>query len=321
MTRLRLTAASGDYDRTGMLSRGKISPEGINLQVIHLPPIELFYRMCNFLEFHVSEMSMGAYCHLLGRGESPFIGMPAFPSRAFRHSMVYYHIGSGIKRPEDLNGKRIAILEWGMTASIWMIGILMDEYGLDPTSIDWVAAKRPRVAIEFPPGIQIRYVNPGRDLSQMLESGDVDAALLHQVPVSFASESTRVKRLFQDYKGAEIDYYRRTGIHPIMHCVVVRRDVYKENPWVLRSVYKALVEARQRTVEALSDEGAFAAMIPLLPSVMEEMRKIFGTDFWPYGLKANHATLEKLLLYAHRQGISSRLLSVGELFGESVRDF
>lgn len=320
MRKLRLTAALGDYDRTSMLSRGKISPEGIDLQVIHLSPVDIFYRMCNFLEFHISEMSMGAHCHLLGAGQSPFIGMPAFPSRAFRHSMIYYNVRSGIQKPEDLNGKRIAIREWGMTASIWMIGILMEEYGLDPTSIEWIAAKKPRVDIDFPPDVHIRYMNAGQDLSLMLDRAEVDAALLHQVPACFASGSAHVKRLFPNYRSAEIDYYKRTGIHPIMHCVVVRKDVYKENPWVLRSVYDALVEAKKNAMEALRDEGAYSTMIPLLPSVMEEMREIFGTDFWPYGVKANQATLEKLVIFAYKQGISSRLLSVYELFGESVRD-
>jgi 4,5-dihydroxyphthalate decarboxylase len=321
LNKLNLTAAFGDYDRTGMLRQGTVSPEGIDLRVINLPPVEIFYRMCKFLEFDVSEMSMGAYCHLMGTGESPFVGMPAFPSRAFRHSMVYYNVDAGIEAPQDLNGKRIAIREWGMTALIWIMGILAEDSGLDIASVDWVAVKKPRVPFTYPEGVRIRYVSDGQNLSRMLEAGEVDAALLHQVPACFASGSPKVRRMFPDYKNAEIDYFRRTGVHPIMHCVVLRKEIYEKNAWALRSIYKAMIQARARTMEALSDNGAFSAMIPLLPSVMDEMRSIFGENFWPYGLEANRPTLEKLVSYAFQQGISSRRLSVDELFGESVIDF
>ena len=150
MKNLELTAAFNNYDRTGMLKNGLVRPEGIDLRIITLPPIEIFFRMCRFREFDASEMSMGSHCHLLGKGDSPFVGMPAFLSRAFRHSMVYFNVNSGIEKPEDLNGKRIAVLEWGMTALIWIIGILSEQYELDLTSIDWRAAVKPRVDIQLP---------------------------------------------------------------------------------------------------------------------------------------------------------------------------
>jgi len=318
---LELTAAFNNYDRTGMLKNGLVRPEGIDLRIITLSPIEIFFRMCRFREFDVSEMSMGSHCHLLGKGDSPFVGMPAFLSRAFRHSIVYFNVNAGIEKPEDLNGKRIAVLEWGMTALVWIIGILGEQYGLDLTSIDWVAAVKPRVDIQMPKHVNIRYLKPGQNISDLLESGDIDAALLHQVPDCFASGSPTVKRLFPDYKTAETEYYRQTGIHPMMHCVVLRKDIYQQYPWALRSLYKALCEARQKVMTALSDNGALFAMIPFLPAVMEETRQIFGSDFWPYGMEANRKTLEKLLLYAFQQGLTPRILDVEELFSESVWDF
>ncbi len=321
MENLQLTAAFGDYDRTGVLQKGAVRPEGIDLRILTLPPVEIFFRMCRFQEFDVSEMSMGAHCYLLGQGDSPFAGMPVFPSRAFRHSMVYAHVDAGIEKPEDLNGKRIAIREWGMTAPIWIIGILCEEYGLDLTSVDWVAAFEPRVPIEMPKNTKIEYLKPGQNISEMLDAGEVDAALLHQVPACFSSGSPRVKRLFPDYKAAEIDYYRRTGIHPIMHCVVLRRDIYRRHPWALRSLCKALFEAKQKAMDALYDNGALAALIPFLPSVMDETREVFGEDYWPYGMKANRKALEKLVLYAHQQGLTPRLLDVAELFEKNVQDF
>jgi 4,5-dihydroxyphthalate decarboxylase len=321
MPNLKLTGAFGDYDRMGLLSAGRVRPEGIDLQTITLPPTEIFSRMCKYHEFDLSEMSMGAHCFLLGEGDSPFVGMPAFPSRVFRHSMVYANADAGVDKPEDLNGKRVAIREWGMTAVVWIVGILAEEYGLDVNSIDWVAALEPRVPIQMPKGAKIRYMKPGENISDMLDSGEVDGALFHQVPACFAAGSPRVKRLFPDYGAAEVDYYKRTGVHPIMHCVVLKKTVYEQAPWALRSLYKAICDARKRTMERISDTGALSAMVPLLPAVMDQTREIFGENFWPYGLEANRKTLEKLVLYAHQQGLTPRLLEVGELFGESVRDF
>ncbi len=321
MSKLELTAAFGDYDRMGLLAAGRVRPDGIELLTITLPPTEIFSRMCKHQEFDLSEMSMGAHSFLLGEGNSPFVGVPAFPSRVFRHSMVYANTDSGVDKPEDLNGKRVAIREWGMTAVVWIVGILAEEYGLDVNSIDWVAALEPRVPIQMPKGAKIRYMKPGQNLSDMLDSGEVDGALIHQVPSCYAAGSPRVKRLFSDYGAAEIDYYKRTGVHPIMHCVVLKKTVYERAPWALCNIFKALCESRQRTMERLFDTGALSAMVPLLPAVMDETREIFGEDFWPYGLEANRKTLEKLVLYAHQQGLTRRLLEVEELFGESVRDF
>ena len=320
MADLDLTGAFGPYDRTHFLTQGLVKPEGIGLRVVELPPTEIFHRMCNYQEFDCSEMSMGAHCFLLGTGESPFVGMPAFPSRAFRHSMVYANTGAKVEKVSDLNGKKVAIREWGMTAVVWIVGILAEEYGLDMKSVEWVAALRPRVPIQLPAGMKLAYMKPGQNLSDMLDSGEVDGALYHQVPTCFAKGSPRVKRLFPDYKAAEVEYYRRTGIHPPMHCVVLRKEIHKRAPWALKSLYKAMCEARRRAMEALADSGAYSAMVPFLPSAVEETRALFGEDYWPYGLQANRKTLERLVLYAHQQGLTPRLLEVEELFGESVRE-
>lgn len=319
MHNLTLTAAFGEYDRTGMLQTGAVRPEGIDLRILTMPPIEIFHRMSRFPEFEVSEMSMGTYCHLQGTGDNPFVGMPAFPSRVFRHSMVYVNVDAGIEKPEDLNGKRIGIHEWGMTAVVWIIGILGEEYGLDPTSVEWSAAIRPRVPIQIPAKTRIGYLKSGQTISDMLEAGELDAALLHQVPPCFAKGSPKVRRMFSDYKTAEIEYYRRTGIHPIMHCIILRKDIFQQHPWAISSLYKAFCEARQRVMNALNDNGALFAMIPFLPSVMEEMYGIFGRNFWPYGIEANRKPLEKLVRYAHQQGLTPRILDVDELFAPNFR--
>ena len=319
-SKLRLTAAFGDYDRTNFLTKGQVVPEGIDLQVINMEPVELFYRQCKYSEFEISEMSMGAHCHLISSKESPFVGMPAFPSRAFRHSNIYYNVNSDIKIPQDLNGKRIALLEWGMTAPLWVIGMLSDEHGLELNSVEWMLSKPSRVPITFPENLNIKYIEKNKTLSDLLESGEIDAAFLHKVPECFQRGSKEVKRLFPEYKSSEIEYFNRTGVYPIMHCVVLRKDIYQKYPWALRSVYKALLKARKKTLKALWNNGAYATMIPFLPSVMEEMQKIFGHEIWPYGLSSNKTTLEKMIFYAKQQGVISRSLEVQELFGESVID-
>ena len=318
MADLILSAAFGNYDRINPLHTGAVRVNGIDLRIQSLPPTEIFRRMCSDLEFDVSEMSMGAHAYLTGSGHNPFVGMPAFPSRVFRHGMVYANVDAGIECAEDLNGKRIAIREWGMTAVVWIVGILAEEHGFDLRSVEWVAERPPRVPIRMPEGTRIRSQSPGEDLSALLESGAVDAALIHEVPACFANASPRVRRVFPDYAEAEREYHARTGLHPIMHCVVVRRDVHEEHPQALASIYDALCEARRQTMTSLRDTGALSAMIPHLPAVMDESFARFGDDYWPYGLERNRADLERFTLYAHQQGLSPRLLAIEELFDESA---
>jgi 4,5-dihydroxyphthalate decarboxylase len=276
--------------------------------------------MCESQEFDTSEMSMGAHAFLCATGESPFIGIPAFPSRAFRHAMVYANVDAGIDAPQDLNGKCIAIREWGMPAVVWIIGILADEYGFDFRSVEWVVERKSRVPIALPDGMHMRLMAPGEGLSGLLESGAVDAALIHHVPECFARGSPRVNRVFADYDSAERDYYRRTGVHPIMHCVVIRRDVLQRHPWVARSMFDALCDARRLAMEGLRDTGAYRVMLPFLPAAVDETRRIFGDDFWPYGLESNQGVLEQFSEYAYQQGLTSRPLTIEELFPAALLD-
>jgi 4,5-dihydroxyphthalate decarboxylase len=314
-----LSAAFGNYDRISPLHTGAVSTNGIALRILTLSPTDIFRRMCAKQEFDISEMSMGAHAFLTASGKSPFVGMPAFVSRAFRHGMVYTNVDSRIAGPEDLNGKRIVIREWGMTAVVWIVGILTEQYGFDPCSVEWVAQLQARVPIELPRGMRIRYMTAAEDLSTLLDSGAVDAALIHKVPVCFERKSPRVRRLFPDYAATERAYYASTGLHPIMHCVVARRDVHEQHPGAVASVYQALVDARRLTMTALRDTGAYTAMIPFLPATMENTIQTFGDDYWPYGIERNRADLERFVFYAHQQGLTPRLLAIEELFDEAFR--
>jgi 4,5-dihydroxyphthalate decarboxylase len=311
---LPLTAAFGDYDRIHALRTGEVRASGIALDLLTLEPGDIFARMCREQEFHASEMSMGAHLFLTGAGDSPFVGIPAFPSRCFRHSMVYVNEDAGIDAPEDLNGKRIAIREWGMTAVVWIVGILAEEHGLDLRTVEWVAAKAPRVPMAMPEGATMRYLGPGEDISELLHSGAVDAALLIDAPACFTAKSSRVRRAFTDYAAAERDYYRRTRMHPIMHCAVVRRDVFEAHGWVPGSLYDALLAARDHAMGELAKTGTLSAMVPFLSHAIDDTRALFGDDWWPYGIEANHDCLARLARYAHEQGLTPRVLAPENLF-------
>lgn len=318
MTDLSMTAAFGDYDRTAPLRSGDVRAQGLDLRVLTMSPTEIFRRMCQGLEFDASEMSMGAHLYLSGTDDNPFVAMPAFPSRAFRHSMVYAHVDSGIETAEDLNGKRIAIREWGMTAVVWIVGILAEEHGLDLRSVDWLAQLAPRVPISMPEGASIRYIDAGDNPSDLLDSGQIDALLTHQVPKCFAQGSPRVKRVFADYALAERQYYERTKMHPIMHCVVMRKDLFERNRWALRSLYDAMCAARDHAAREILKTGTVSAMLPFLPHAMDDARAIFGENWWPYGLEDNYDCIARMARYAHEQGLTPQVLAPEALFEELV---
>ena len=314
MSDLPLTVALGDYDRIAPLRTGDVTAKGLNLNLLSLDAPDIFSRMCEDLEFDASEMSMGAHLYLTGRGNSPFVAMPAFPSRAFRHSMLYANVDSGIDTPEDLNGKRIAIREWGMTAVIWAVGILGDEHGFDLKSAEWVAAVPARASMPIPDDVRLRLMTEQENLSDLLESGEVDAALIHHPPECFAQGSTRVRRVFADYAKAEREFYQRTKMHPIMHCVVMREDIYRQNKWALRSLYDALVEAKAHAASELRKTGTLSAMLPFLQHAMDDTAALFGDDWWPYGLGANHECLARMMRYVFEQGLTPTSLEPEQAF-------
>ena len=320
MADLPLTAAFAAYDRTNPLRTGDVRPEGVDLRVLTYSTTEIFYRMVRYREFDASEMSMAAHTYLTGTGENPFVGIPAFPSRAFRHNTVYLNAEAGIEKPQDLNGKRIGVYQWGITALVWIVGVLAEEHGLDIASVDWVAETESRVPLRMPGGARLRHTEKGETVEDMLERGELDAAFLLHIPECFARTPARVTRLFPDYKNTELEYFRRTGIHPMMHCVVLQKNIYERNPWVLHSLYKALCDARRLALEDIGETGHLSAILPTLPAAVEEARRIFGDDLWPYGMEGNRKALEKFLQYAHLQGLTSRILAVEDIFGESVQD-
>ena len=318
MANLRLTLACGPYDRTQALRDGTIAPEGIELTYLNLQPAEIFWRMLQYREFDVCEMSLSNYTTLVSQGNSPFIAIPVFPSRVFRHSYFFINPSKGISKPADLKGKRGGVPEYSMTAAVYMRGLLQHEYGVKPADVEWVQGRADRLGRALPPDIRLTQAPAGTELGDLLEKGEIDFLMTANNPLSFRRGSPNVKRLFPNYAEIEKDYYRRTKIYPIMHTVVIRRDIYDRDPWVALSLYKAFVRAKDYSYRLLLETGSPKASFAWLQPMIEEERAIIGRDWYPYGIEPNRPTIEALLQYTEEHGLTDRRPSLEELFAPST---
>jgi len=320
MSKLRLTLACWDYDRTRALADGRVAPEGVDLNFLPLHVEETFFRMLRNREFDVAEMSLSSYCVSLMRDDPAFVAIPVFPSRFFRHSCIFVSPKSGIREPKDLVGKRFGVPEYQMTAPVWIRGILSDEYGVSPTSVKYFTGgeeepgRDEKLKLNLPADFSVTPIGPMQTLAQMLADGEIDALHTARTPSTFYSRPDDVKRLFPDFVAVEKDYYRRTGIFPIMHVVAIRRSVYEANRWIAQSLFKAFSEAQQLTYDNLAVTSAMTTMLPWQVAAVEEARAELGDDWWPYGFAKNRAVLDTFLRYHHEQGLSQRRLKPEELF-------
>jgi 4,5-dihydroxyphthalate decarboxylase len=317
---LHLTFACGDYDRTRALAEGTVRADGIDLTYLRLPVEETFFRMLRHREFEVAEMSLSSYVVSLREDPSPFVALPVYTSRMFRHSSLYCHADSGIEKPEDLRGKLVGTPEYQLTACVWMRGILGDRHDVPFDSVRYVtggqetAGRIEKADLHLPDSVRIERIPEDATLAEMLATGEIDALCTPRVPSPFAAGDPRVRRVFPDVVGAEKEYYAATGIFPIMHVVVIRRDVYERHPWVAQSLNKALVTARDQAYASLYDTSALRFMLPWLTPQLEEARALLGSDYWSYGVEGNRAALEAFLRYHHEQGLSARRFTPEELF-------
>ncbi|HEX9445068.1 MAG TPA: ABC transporter substrate-binding protein [Candidatus Binatia bacterium] len=324
MNKLDLTVACGDYDRTKALQVGTVEPEGIRLNYLPLEAEEIFWRMSNYLEFDASEMSLSNHITMVSRGSSPFVAIPVFPSRFFRHSCVFINSGAGIKTPADFKGKKIGAPEYSITAAVWIRGFLSDEYGVKASDVQWFiggqeeAGRKERVKLALPPEIKVGPIGPAETLNGMLESGAIDGLISARSPSSFVKGSPKIRRLFPNYKEVEMDYYKRTKIFPIMHVLVVRRELYDRHPWVARSLYKAFCQSKDKAIQAMHVSNTLACTLPWLTAEMELLKSLFGADWWPYGVEPNRHLLETLIRYMGEQGLTDRPVKVEELFAPNI---
>jgi len=320
MSKLRLTMSCWDYDRTRLLMDGRIQIEGIDLNYLNLPIEETFFRMMRHEEFDVAEMSLSSYVVSLFRENPPFIAIPVFVSRSFRHSGIYINTESGIGTPIDLVGKRVGNPEYQLTAIVWIRGILSDEYCVPIGSVRYFTGGQEepgrveKIDLGLPPEIKIEPISAGKTLSRMLEDREIDAIYAPRAPSTLHTNPAKVRRLFPDYAAVEREYYRKTGIFPIMHTMVIRRSVYEENPWVAQALYKAFLAAKQEACRDLHEVAALKVTLPWLGSHLEDTEKLMGNDFWPYGLAENERALDTFLRYSWEQGLSRRKLTPRELF-------
>jgi 4,5-dihydroxyphthalate decarboxylase len=328
LSKLQLSLACWDYDRTRALADGSVRAEGIDLIYNSLFVEETFFRMLRNREFDIAEMSLSSYCVSLMRDDPPFIAIPVFPSRFFRHSCIFISAKSGIREPKDLNGKVIGVPEYQMTAPVWIRGILQDEYGVDPAGCEYRTGgeeepgRDEKIGLDLPPKFKVKPIGPQQTLSRMIAEGQLDAMHTARAPSTFRSQPDKVKRLFANFVEVEKAYYRKTKIFPIMHTVVIRRDLYRQYRWIAQSLHKAFVQAQRKTYEYLNTSMALTTMLPWQPAHVEEARALLGEDWWPYGIEPNRHVLETFLRYHREQGLSRRRLEVDELFApETLASF
>ena len=326
MSRLRLTLSCWAYDRVRALADGRVQPEGIDINFLDLPVEETFFRMLRNREFDVAELSLSSYTASLFRDPQPFVAIPVFPSRMFRHSCIFVSSASGIRKPEDLAGRRIGTPEYQLTAPVWIRGILQDEYRVPVESCEYFTGgqeqpgREEKLKLDLPPGIRIRHIGPEKTLSQILAAGEIDAIESPRMPSTLHTQPDRVRRLFENYVEVERAYYRKTRIFPIMHVIAMRREVYERDPWIAMSLYKAFVQAQKIAYDELYETAALRTMLPWMIAEIEEVRRDMGHDWWPYGLERNRAGLDTFLRYHHEQGLSKRRLQPDELFARETME-
>lgn len=319
MAKLKLTLACGNYDRTRALMDGTVQPEGIDLNYIPLTPGETFWRMLNNEEFGASEMSLSTYTILCSQGDQRFIALPVFPSRTFRHSCIYIHSSAGIQRPQDLKEKRIGVGDYQMTAAVWVRGLLSHEYQVSADEVHWVVAEPVCAGIDLPAQIPISQIHSGQSLEQMLEAGEIDALVSVVIPRSVVAGDPVIKRLIPNFREVETDYYRRTKIFPIMHTLVLKAELFRREPWIAVSLYKAFVQAKDLNYRRLYDSNALTASIPWLIDEIETSRRVFGEDIWDYSIEGSRPTLEAFVQYLDEQRLTRRRMGVEELFVPNIR--
>ncbi|MBV9121291.1 MAG: ABC transporter substrate-binding protein [Chloroflexi bacterium] len=321
-SRLPLTLACRAYDRIAALRDGSVQPEGIDLRVLPLVVEETFWRQLHHMEFDASELSLSSYTISRSRGSLPLMAIPVFPSRYFRHSCIFVN-PERIKRPTDIRGKRIGVPEYQMTAAVWIRGMLADDHGVQPRDVQWFSGgvmtpgREEKLALNLPAHTSLTPVKE-RSLNDMLLSGDLDGYIGARVPGAF--EEGKVVRLFPDYEQVEMDYYRRTGIFPIMHVIAIKEATLERNPWVAMSLFKAFTAAKDECLRQLLDSSALQCALPWMWPSLERALSTMGPDWWPYGVGQSRATLDTFVRYMDEQSLTERPMAVEELFAPQTLD-
>jgi len=313
----------GDYDRTRALLDGAVQIDGVDPVYMTLSPEEIFFRAFRNTEFDISELSFSSYLVKASQDQSAYIAVPVFLSRAFRHTSIYVRKDK-IKRPEDLKGCRIGVPEYQLTAIVWARSILQDDYGVRPEDVTWVRGGidepgRPeKIKLQLPPNVRMESAPEGDTISAMLDRGDIDGFIAPRPPGGAAASNPNVGWLFDDPTAVAKDYYKRTGVFPIMHVVGIRRELAAQHPWLPGAVVKAFEQSKAIALEKLSDTSATKVTLPFVEEQLKAARETMGKDYWSYGVTPNRKTLETFLRHHHSQGLSARQMTVEEVFHPST---
>jgi 4,5-dihydroxyphthalate decarboxylase len=319
LSKLQLSVAMGDYDRTRALLDASVQIDGVDPVYMTLSPEEMFFRAFRNVEFDISELSFSSYLVKASKGESPYIALPVFLSRAFRHTSIYVRTDR-IKRPEDLKGCRIGVPEYQLTANVWARALLQDDYGVRPEDMTWVRGGidqpgRPeKIKLQLPPDVRMEDAPAGRTISDMLDSGEIDAFMAPRPPGGAAACNPDVGWLFADPTAVAKDYYKRTGVFPIMHVVGIRKELAEAHPWLPGAVLKAFDQSKAVALDKLSDTSATKVTLPFVEEQLKAARETMGNNYWSYGVEPNRRTLETFVRHHHSQGLSAQLMDVDRLF-------
>ena len=309
----------GDYDRTRALLDGAVQIDGVDPVYMTLSPEEVFFRAFRNAEFDVSELSLSSYLVKASKDESQYVAVPVFLSRAFRHTSIYVRTDR-IKQPQDLKGRRIGVPEYQLTAIVWARSILQDDYGVRPEDVTWVRGGidtpgRPeKIKLQLPPNVKMESAPEGDTISAMLDRGDIDGFIAPRPPGGAAAKNPNVGWLFSDPTAIAKDYFKRTGIFPIMHVVGVRRKLAEHHAWLPGAVFKAFEQSKAFATDRLADTSATKVTLPFVEEQLKAARETMGDDYWSYGVAPNRRTLEAFVRHHHAQGLSARLMSVDEIF-------
>ncbi|MGB1921024.1 MAG: ABC transporter substrate-binding protein [Candidatus Puniceispirillaceae bacterium] len=325
MSKMRLSVAVGNYDRTRPLIDGRVLIDGVEPAYMTLSPEEMFFRAFRHADFDVSELSLASYVVSLGKGTNQYTALPIFLSRAFRHSSIYVTRESGIDNPAKLKGKRIGIAEYQLTANVWARALLEDDFDIRPSDVTWIrggmdAPMRPeKLHLELPTDVQVEPVAEGETLNQLLIDCKIDGFIGPRAPRCFFDNGSNVVRLFDNSIATGLEYFSRTGIFPIMHVLGVRNTLLEDKPFLAQALIKAFTQAKYMAEAELADTSATKVTMPFVEDHLDAVKQTMGTDFWSYGIdEQNTKTLENFLDHHHRQGLSERLVGVSELFPQNA---
>jgi 4,5-dihydroxyphthalate decarboxylase len=319
MSKLELSVAVGDYDRTRALIDGSVAIDGVDPIFMTLVPEEIFFRAFRAAEFDICELSLSSYTVKTAQDNSPYVAVPAFVSRAFRHTAIYVRTDR-VKKPQDLKGRKVGLPEYQLTANVWARALLDDEYGVKPADIHWIRGGieepgRPeKLAIKLPPGVRLDNAAEGATISGLLEAGEIDGFIAPRPPTLVEKGHPHIGWLFPDPVAVAKDYFKRTGLFPIMHVIGIRRTLAEKHPWLPGAVFKAFEQAKAVGLEKLSDTSATKVTLPFVEEALKNARTLMGEDYWSYGVEPNRKVLDYFLGQHHAQGLSSRRVSVDELF-------